>query len=287
MISFLLFVSQIEEAKQFDSTEHMDYFFGRKNEDDFVDEKRRRVKDESPSSKTKSGSVDEEYEDAQPYQHGGGDYPPNEHGSHYSTGGHGKHEGRRGGERRSDDDNDDDRGHGRSRPSSKTHHFSRPDSRSPTRTSNHPTFKIYCKANPRLNLAIRDGRVVLARADPSDERQHWIKDDKFGANVRDDEGHPGFSLINLATGEALKHNNGEAQPVELARYKPNECNTTLIWSESKVIEDEGYKAIRAVDNIHLNMDADLRDSPEVCDGNRIVLWGWKTGNNQIWKIKPH
>ncbi|KAE8699193.1 hypothetical protein F3Y22_tig00110584pilonHSYRG00158 [Hibiscus syriacus] len=90
------------------------------------------------------------------------------------------------------------------------------------------------QANPKFNVAIRDGRVVLARADPSDERQMKRVTRVF----------PDY----LATGEALKHNNGEAQPVELAPYKPNECNTTLIWSGSKVIENEGYKAIRAVDN---------------------------------------
>ncbi|KAK9042186.1 hypothetical protein V6N11_017265 [Hibiscus sabdariffa] len=198
------------------------------------DEKRRRDKDRSPSHKKNSGSGDEQYEDAQPYhQHGGGDYPPREHGSHYSSGGYDKHEGRRGGGRRSDDDEDDDDDGRPSRSSSKTHHSSRRDSRSPSRASNKPTFKIYCKANPNLNLSIIDGQVVLARADPSDERQHWIKDEKFGANIKDEEGHPGFSLINLATGEALKHNNGEAQPVVPARYKPDECDTTLIWSVSK------------------------------------------------------
>ncbi|KAL4354167.1 hypothetical protein GQ457_06G017820 [Hibiscus cannabinus] len=292
MISFLLFISESEEAKQFHSIEQMDFFFGSKKDGDADsgsdDEKRRRDKDRSPSHKKNSGSGDEQYEDAQPYhQHGGGDYPPREHGSHYSSGGYDKHEGRRGGGRRSDDDEDDDDDGRRSRSSSKTHHSSRRDSRSPSRASNKPTFKIYCKANPNMNLSIIDGQVVLARADPSDERQHWIKDEKFGANIKDEEGHPGFSLINMATGEALKHNNGEAQPVVPARYKPDECDTTLIWSVSKAIEGEGYKAIRAVDNIHLNMDADLRDNPEVCDGNRIVLWGWKTGNNQIWKIKPH
>ncbi|KAK8589672.1 hypothetical protein V6N12_024065 [Hibiscus sabdariffa] len=266
MISFLLCISESEEAKQFHSIEQMDFFFGSKKEGDADsgsdDEKRRRDKDRSPSHKKNSGSGDEQYEDAQPYhQHGGGDYPPREHGSHYSSGGYDKHEGRRGGGRRSDDDDDDDDGR-RSRSSSKTHHSSRRDSRSPSRASNKPTFKIYCKANPNLNLSIIDGQVVLARADPSDERQHWIKDDKFGANIKDEEGHPGFSLINMATGEALKHNNGEAQPVVPARYKPDECDTTLMWSVSKVIEGEGYKAIRAVDNIHLNMDADLRDNPE-------------------------
>ncbi|KAE8684068.1 hypothetical protein F3Y22_tig00111155pilonHSYRG00008 [Hibiscus syriacus] len=160
-----------------------------------------------------------------------------------------------------------------------------------TRTSNQLTFRIYCKANPKFNLAIRDGRVV------------WLEPIPL-MNARES---PGFSLINLATGEALKHNNGEAQPVELAPYKPNECNTTLIWSESKVIEDEGYKAIRAVDNIHLNMDADLRDNPKsvmaigLCCGDGrpeitrygrsnhidgLPLWWWQFADQRAWK-DPH
>lgn len=54
-----------------------------------------------------------------------------------------------------------------------------------------------------------------------------------------------------------------------------------------MIDNEGYRRIRMFNNIHLNMDAELGDHPDIQDGNKIVLWEWKTGDNQIWKISSH
>ncbi|MBA0590906.1 hypothetical protein Gorai_019595, partial [Gossypium raimondii] len=116
--------------------------------------------------------------------------------------------------------------------------------------------------------------------------------DKFGSNVKDEEGFPGFALVNKATGLALKHACGAAQPVriihclvQLACFNSNDLS--LMWSESKVIDNEGYRRIRMFNNIHLNMDVYLGDHPDIQEGNKIVLWEWKNGDNQIWKISSH
>lgn len=46
--------------------------------------------------------------------------------------------------------------------------------------------------------------------------QHWYKDEKYSTRVKDAEGHPCFSLVNKATGEAVKHSVGATQPVSMA-----------------------------------------------------------------------
>jgi len=43
--------------------------------------------------------------------------------------------------------------------------------------------------------------------------QHWYKDEKYSTRVKDEEGCPAFSLVNKATGEALKHSIGVTHPV--------------------------------------------------------------------------
>ncbi|MBA0845228.1 hypothetical protein Goarm_023437, partial [Gossypium armourianum] len=217
------------------------------------------------------------------YQPGyGGNYLPPEYGSynyittpgHVQPCGHGTSEG-----------SFDHHGHNRPYSPSITHHSSYPGSAS--NPSMKPTVKIFCKSDPNLNLSVRDNKVVLAKANPSDEHQLWYKDDKFGSNVKDEEGFPGFALVNKATGLALKHASGATQLVQLERFKANEFDKSLIWSEGKVIDNEGYRAIRMANDIHLNMDAYLGDRPQVQDGNEIGLWEWNSGNNQIWKISPH
>ncbi|KAJ6296680.1 hypothetical protein OIU78_022407 [Salix suchowensis] len=78
------------------------------------------------------------------------------------------------------------------------------------RTSHH---QVYSKAKPDFHLTIRDGKVILARSNPSDEFQNWFKDEKYSVRVKDSEGYPAFALVNKATGQAIKHSIGEAHPV--------------------------------------------------------------------------
>ncbi|XVF30913.1 hypothetical protein REPUB_Repub16aG0099500 [Reevesia pubescens] len=154
--------------------------------------------------------------------------------------------------------------------------------------SNKPTFKVYCKADPNFHLTIRDGKVVLAPSDPSDEFQHWYKDEKFSTRVKDEVGFPSFALINKVTGQAIKHSIGASHPVQLIPYKPDHLDESILWSESKEVHN-GYRAIRMVNNIRLNVDAFHGDkkSGGVHNGTTIVLWEWNKGDNQIWKIEPN
>lgn len=151
--------------------------------------------------------------------------------------------------------------------------------------SDKPSFKVYSKADPNFHLTIRDGKVVLAAADPSDRFQDWFKDEKYSTRVKDEEGCPCFALVNKATGQAMKHSAGATYPVELIPYNADVLDSSILWTESKDLGD-GYRAIRMVNNVHLNVDAFHGDekSGGVRDGTTIVLWKWNKGNNQRWKI---
>ncbi|KAK8621235.1 hypothetical protein V6N13_067676 [Hibiscus sabdariffa] len=91
----------------------------------------------------------------------------------------------------------------------------------PPEFHNKHTFKVYCKADPNYYLTIRDDKVVLAPSDPSDEFQHWYKDEKYSTRVKDEVGFPSFSLVNKATGQVIKHSIGASHPVQLVPYKPD------------------------------------------------------------------
>ncbi|XP_010517241.1 PREDICTED: extensin-2 [Camelina sativa] len=149
------------------------------------------------------------------------------------------------------------------------------------------TVKVYSKAEPNYYLTIRDGKVILAPANPSDEAQHWYKDEKYSTRVKDADGHPCFALVNKATGEAMKHSVGATHPVHLIRYDPDRLDESVLWTESKDLGD-GYRTIRMINNTRLNVDAFHGDSKSggVRDGTTIVLWDWNKGDNQRWKIFP-
>ncbi|XP_050225603.1 ricin B-like lectin R40G3 [Mercurialis annua] len=153
--------------------------------------------------------------------------------------------------------------------------------------SNRPTYKVYCKADPNFHLTIRDGSVVLAPSDPSDQFQNWFKDEKYSTRVRDEEGHPCFALVNKASGEVMKHSIGDTQPVQLIPYNPDVLDQSILWSESKDLGD-GYRTVRMINNIRLNVDAFHGDknSGGVRNGTTIVLWKWNKGDNQRWRIIP-
>ncbi|KAK6232865.1 hypothetical protein QQP08_018165 [Theobroma cacao] len=154
--------------------------------------------------------------------------------------------------------------------------------------SKKPTVKVYCKANPGFHLTIRDGKVILAPSDPSDEFQHWYKDEKYSTRAKDEVGFPSFALVNKVTGQAIKHSVGATHPVQLTPYKSDQLDESILWSESTDLGD-GYRAVRMINNIRLNVDAFNGDkkSGGVHDGTTIVLWQWNKGDNQRWKIVPY
>ncbi|XP_030519334.1 ricin B-like lectin EULS3 isoform X1 [Rhodamnia argentea] len=154
--------------------------------------------------------------------------------------------------------------------------------------ANRPTYKVYCKAEPNYSLTIRDSKVILASSDSSDPYQKWYKDEKFSTRVKDEEGFPCFSLVNKATGEAIKHSVGASHPVQLVPYKPEQLDESVLWSEGKDLGD-GYRTVRMVNNVRLNLDAFHGDkkSGGVHDGTTIVLSHWNKGDTERWKITPY
>ncbi|PKA65596.1 Zinc finger CCCH domain-containing protein 53 [Apostasia shenzhenica] len=150
--------------------------------------------------------------------------------------------------------------------------------------SRQPTVRIFTKAEENYSLSIRDGKVILARKDPNDPYQHWIKDLKYSTKVKDEEGFPSFALVNKATGEALKHSTGATHPVRLVPYNPDYLDESVLWAESKDLGDS-FRCIRMVNNIRLNFDAfhGDKDHGGVRDGTILVLWEWLKGNNQRMK----
>ncbi|KAJ4957961.1 hypothetical protein NE237_025072 [Protea cynaroides] len=128
---------------------------------------------------------------------------------------------------------------------------------------NKPTSRVYCKAETGYSLTIRDGHVILARSDVNDPFQHWIKDEKYSTRVKDGEGFPSFSLVNKATGQALKHSIGATHPVQLVPYNPDVLDESVLWSESKDLGDS-FRTIRMViisDGRFLPTDLCMVNSP--------------------------
>lgn len=71
-------------------------------------------------------------------------------------------------------------------------------------------FKICCRSKPDYNLTADEetDAVMLARADSRNEYQKWIKDDRYGRHVKDQDGYAAFALVNKATGKAIKRGLG-------------------------------------------------------------------------------
>ncbi|RLN34826.1 hypothetical protein C2845_PM03G16580 [Panicum miliaceum] len=164
------------------------------------------------------------------------------------------------------------------------HHHNEP---APPASGPNQVFKIFCRANENYCLAVRDGAVVLAPANPKDFHQHWYKDMRFSTRVKDQEGMPAFALVNKATGLAIKHSLGQSHPVKLVPFNPEEEEASVLWTESKDV-GKGFRCIRMVNNTRLGFDAfhGDKDHGGVHDGTTVVLWEWCKGENQSWKILP-
>ncbi|KAG2647638.1 hypothetical protein PVAP13_2KG584400 [Panicum virgatum] len=165
------------------------------------------------------------------------------------------------------------------------HHHNQP---APPASGPNQVFKIFCRAaNDNYCLAVRDGAVVLAPANPKDIHQHWYKDMRHSTRVKDEEGMPAFALVNKATGLAIKHSLGQSHPVKLVPFNPDEEDASVLWTESKDV-GKGFRCIRMVNNTRLGFDAfhGDKDHGGVHDGTAVVLWEWCKGENQSWKILP-
>ncbi|CAN6221654.1 unnamed protein product [Urochloa humidicola] len=165
-----------------------------------------------------------------------------------------------------------------------------------------PTFKVFCRADEGRCLAVRDGALVLAPADPADEYQHWFKDASLSLCVKDEEGKPVFSLVNQATGLAVQHSLGPYRPVRLVEFNPEDYfDESVLWTESCHLGRK-FGCIRPMHNVRMGLDAfpgnGDDDDEDGADGDvesedlgnndhggaTIVLSPWAGGDTQSWKI---
>ncbi|KAG9458563.1 hypothetical protein H6P81_003071 [Aristolochia fimbriata] len=139
--------------------------------------------------------------------------------------------------------------HGRHNPFGSFFHHQSPGS---SELPQNRAVRVFCQAEENYSLTVRDGKVILARADPRDEFQHWIKDEKYSTKVKDEEGFPSFALVNKATGQALKHSIGATHPVQLCPYIPDVLDESILWTESR----------------------DTGREPEVENCSLLILFAW-------------
>nr|CAB3470301.1 unnamed protein product [Digitaria exilis] len=147
------------------------------------------------------------------------------------------------------------------------------------------TFRVFCKADEGLCLAVRGGALVLATADPSDDYQHWFKDVRFSLRIKDEEGRPVFSLINKATGLAVQRSLCPYRPMRLVKFDPEDFDESVLWTESGHLGRE-FGRIRMINNVDMGLDALLGDEEGggLRDGTALTLTKRAGGDTQSWKI---
>lgn len=147
-------------------------------------------------------------------------------------------------------------------------------------------YYIYSEADDKFNLAYHGDKVVVAKSNPSDPEQQWIKDESWANKAKDSAGMPAFSLINKATGKALAHPKAAEEPVYLTTYHQKTLNEQYLWTMGKD-EGHGYHAVRPVNNINLNLDIDhgSKKYGGITEGKHVIVFTWKDENNQKWTMK--
>ncbi|GLU09370.1 hypothetical protein SLE2022_262360 [Rubroshorea leprosula] len=141
-----------------------------------------------------------------------------------------------------------------------------------------PLVRIYCQAAPNYSVSVRNNRVVLASANPSDKCQQWYKVESSTQGKKS----CGFALVNCATGQAIKHPAAN-QPVALIPYTGNINDNSLLWTEWNVSDGDCYKSIRMVNNTNLCWDI---NGGNVKDGEPIGVDYWVGTSIERWIIAP-
>ncbi|KAJ4760588.1 Ricin B-like lectin R40C1 [Rhynchospora pubera] len=144
-----------------------------------------------------------------------------------------------------------------------------------------PSCRILSRLNLDYSLSVRGGYVVFAITNPCDRYQHWLKDDRHGAVIKDSEGQPAFALVNKATHQAIGHG-PNSTPLPLIRYNVDSCDKSVLWTTSKDDYD-GFRNIRRMDDISILFAA---NNGRVHDGHLIDLYYTKSVELATfqWKI---
>ncbi|XP_073388742.1 uncharacterized protein [Physcomitrium patens] len=146
--------------------------------------------------------------------------------------------------------------------------------------------RLHCKADPNFNLAAVPGQgPVMVPFSPNDDFQVWYKDVTMSTRVKDETGSSAFSLINKATGQALRHAPEDLAQCLLADYDSNALDQTVLWTMSEDM-GQGYCCIRLASQITRNLDVLRGDkkSGGVKEGSPVITFAWKKQDNQIWKM---
>lgn len=124
----------------------------------------------------------------------------------------------------------------------------------------------------------------MVPANSEDEAQQWVKDASYGMRVKDNYGHPAFSLVNKATNKILKHAKEKGQQVLLMDYRPGIRDDDILWTESQDF-GEGFKTVRSASDTLLNMTV-FEGNKKIRNGSALVLDTWHTADHQLWKVFP-
>ncbi|KAF3338185.1 hypothetical protein FCM35_KLT17022 [Carex littledalei] len=146
-----------------------------------------------------------------------------------------------------------------------------------------PTVRIFCQLSEDYSLSIRNGKVVLALANPQDPFQHWIKEEVDGG---------GFTLFNKGTAQAMKRSPNispvNKQVIEVLLISMpfgSDPDPDAVWIES----NEGENTFTAVFSKHGDTQR-FRLQPHswlAYDGNTVLLTNQDIGPYQKWKFVPY
>lgn len=140
-------------------------------------------------------------------------------------------------------------------------------------------MRMFSKVDPSLNAAVRGDKVVLVRADPTDESQRWIQDHDNVGRVTDAQGRRAFALVNVATGKALVHARGKLQ---LAPYAGHDgVEISKLWSLG-VKFDDGFCEVRDLSNMDSTINVTGGMGVDLVRYHKSEL----TYDFTVWKIVP-
>ncbi|KAJ1433206.1 Ricin B-like lectin [Sesbania bispinosa] len=160
-------------------------------------------------------------------------------------------------------------------------------------TVNHFYNEVVPKVAPNYALTIRDGNVILSPYDPTNEHQHWYKDERYSTLVKDELGHLlslwltkrqgkplGIPVVllnrkwNVKSNVNVKlsgHNSAHNTEVRLIPFRCDYFDESIMWTQGDDL-GEGFKSMRMANNHHLNLDA--CQGGGVRDGTIVILHVW-------------
>ena len=144
-----------------------------------------------------------------------------------------------------------------------------------------PPVKIYCKQNPGLNIAVRDGKVVLAPHDCNDPSQKWILTQSPASSSRPLP----FSLLNAEAFQVIMIPSRSGDKLTLS--SPTNSGTAILqqlWRPGKKSTTNEYYQLFVDKRTTLSLNAlgGARDGAEL----GVSTAQQNPWNNALWRIEP-